>query len=322
MANANVSNLGQANTAGDSQALFLKVFAGEVLTAYEEACVTADKHIVRSISSGKSAQFPITGKTTASYHTPGSEILGTAVPTNEVVITIDDLLISSAFIANIDEAMNHYDVRSIYSTEIGRALANAYDKHILNLMLAAARGTSPVTGEAGGGKVVAATALTDTSGEALIAALFNAATLLDQKNVASEDRFAYLSPTAYNLLAQNTKLMNSLWNGNGSYSDAKVLTVAGINLVKTNHAPYGTTVSGAPAAGSQGAGTNTAKYGVVATNSVAVVAHKAAVGTVKLLDLAMESEYDIRRQGTLMVAKYAMGHGVLRPAAAVEIATV
>ena len=45
------------------------------------------------------------------------------------------------------------------------------------------------------------------------------------------------------------------------------------------------------------------------------------MGTVKLMDMAMESQYDIRRQGTLMVAKYAMGHGVLRPAAAVELAT-
>lgn len=322
MANATVSNLGQANTTGDTQALFLKVFAGEVLTAFEEANVTSDKHVVRSISSGKSAQFPITGKTVAAYHTPGTEIVGSAVPHNEVVITIDDLLVSSAFIANIDEAMNHYDVRSIYSTEIGRALAYTYDKHILNLLLLASRASAPVSGESGGGKVTSATALSDTTGEALIAALFSAATILDGKNVSPDDRFAYLSPTAYNLLAQNTKLMNSLWQGEGSYSDAKVMKVAGINIIKTNHAPYGTTVaSTAPGGGSQGGGTNTAKYGVVATNAVGVVAHKAAVGTVKLMDLAMESAYDVRRQGTLLVAKYAMGHGILRPAAAVEIAT-
>ena len=37
------------------------------------------------------------------------------------------------------------------------------------------------------------------------------------------------------------------------------------------------------------------------------------------MDLAIESEYDIRRQGTLMVAKYALGSAVLRPESAVEI---
>ena len=56
-------------------------------------------------------------------------------------------------------------------------------------------------------------------------------------------------------------------------------------------------------------------------HTVAIIAHTSAVGTVKLMDLAVESEYDIRRQGTLMVAKYAVGHGALRPEAAVQIQT-
>jgi hypothetical protein len=48
---------------------------------------------------------------------------------------------------------------------------------------------------------------------------------------------------------------------------------------------------------------------------------RASVGTVKLLDLAVESDYLIQQQGTLVVAKYAMGHGILRPECAVEIKT-
>lgn len=56
-----------------------------------------------------------------------------------------------------------------------------------------------------------------------------------------------------------------------------------------------------------------------ASNTVALVAHPSAVGTVKLMDLATEMEYQINRQGTLLVAKYAVGHGVLRPEAAVQL---
>ena len=44
-----------------------------------------------------------------------------------------------------------------------------------------------------------------------------------------------------------------------------------------------------------------------------------AAATVKLLDLGVESEYQIDRQGTIMVAKYAMGHNVLRPACAIAL---
>lgn len=56
MANATPSFSGESNNdgAGDT-ALHLKVFAGEVLTAFEQASITMDKHVVRRITSGKSA---------------------------------------------------------------------------------------------------------------------------------------------------------------------------------------------------------------------------------------------------------------------------
>jgi N-acetylglutamate synthase/N-acetylornithine aminotransferase len=39
------------------------------------------------------------------------------------------------------------------------------------------------------------------------------------------------------------------------------------------------------------------------------------------MDLAMESEYDIRRQGNLMVGKMALGSGIIRPESATLIKT-
>jgi hypothetical protein len=261
------------------------------------------------------------GKIGAQYHTPGTEITGLTLPANERVITIDDLLISHAFLSNIDEAMNHYDVRGPYSDQIGKALAYAYDKHILQLSVLAARDSSPVSGEAGGGKVTDSGLLTDTTGEKLIAALFAAAQKLDEKFIPEDDRYVYLAPSAYYMLAQNTKLMNRFWGGEGEYAGAKVLRIAGLNVVKTIHSPFGQNIKTVAAGGDAVLAGTGDKYAVDATNTVGVVTHKCAIGTVKLMDLAMESQYDIRRQGDLMVAKYAMGHGILRPAAAVELAT-
>lgn len=48
--------------------------------------------------------------------------------------------------------------------------------------------------------------------------------------------------------------------------------------------------------------------------------HKSAVGTVKLMDLSTRMDYDPRRLGHQIVSKFAVGHGVLRPEAAVELA--
>lgn len=55
MANATPSYLGQANQAGAADALFLKVFSGEVLAAFQKATVALNRTMMRTIASGKSA---------------------------------------------------------------------------------------------------------------------------------------------------------------------------------------------------------------------------------------------------------------------------
>jgi len=313
MANATVSRLGQVNGSGDVDSLFLKVFAGEVLTAFAEKNVMMDKHMVRTISNGKSAQFPVTGNFSAEYHTPGSEIVGTAMNHAERVITIDDLLIAHTFIANIDEAKNHYDVRANYSKKLGEALAVTADKHLFNTAILAARASATVTGGNGGARITDATMASTTA--TLIAALFEAAQTFDEKDVPETDRYAFVRPAQYYALTQNTDVLNKDWGGSGVYSEGKVFRIAGLTIVPSNHIPSTNVSTGVLA------GDSDLQYAVNAATTVAVVMQKEAVGTVKLLDLAMESEYDIRRQGTLMVAKYAMGHGILRPECAIELAT-
>ncbi len=316
MSNATPSRLGFINAASDGSfaqdnALFLKVFAGEVLTAFEETNVMKDLHMMRTISHGKSAQFPATWKADAVYHTPGNRLLGTQkIKHAERIINIDDLLVSDTFIANIDEAKNHYDVRSIYSTELGRALARKFDKQTMQVAILAAREAATIDDGFPGGNVIDANMATDA--EALIASLFKAAEILDLKDVPDEDRVVILKPQQYYLLAQNTKIMNRDWGGAGVYADANVVKVANIRVIKSNNVPTGVVASEA--------GTNNTYDGDF-TNTVGVVFHKSAMGTVKLLDLAVESEYMIDLQGHFTVGKYAMGHGILRPEAAVELKT-
>jgi len=315
MSNATVSFLGKADNSGDDNALFLKVFSGEVLAAFQRRNQMLDMTMVRTISQGKSAQFPAIGKTTAAYHTAGNEITGSVIKKNERVITIDDLLISDSFIAQIDEAKNHYDVRSIYSTEMGNALARTVDQHLLQLAILAAQASATVNGENGGAVITDADAKTNAA--SLITSIFDAVQTLDEKDVPEDDRFCIVPPSTYYNIVENDKILNRDFGGtNGVYADGTVLKVAGVNIVKSNTAVAAfTDQSGASSTGEN----NT--YNGDFSNTAAVVFHKSAIGTVKLMDLAMESEYDIRRQGTLMVAKMALGHGILRPEAAVEIQT-
>lgn len=311
MADATVIRPGQANGAGATDALFLKVYGGEVLTAFEQNNIVMPLHTVRTISSGKSAQFPATWRVNARYHTPGTEIVGQASNVNERVITIDDLLIADSFIANIDEAKNHYDYRSIYSAETGRALAANWDKNVLQVMALTARLSATVTGAYGGTQFTSATTLYKTSATDLAAGIYSAVQTFDEKDIPeTSQKNAFVRPAQYYLLAQSTALLNRDWtSGNGDYKDGKILQIGGAYIQKTNHLPN-TNITTGPTA-----------YQGDFSKTACVVTTKEAVGTVKLLDLAQEMAYDIRRQGTLIVSKYAVGHGSLRPECAVELLT-
>lgn len=307
---------GQANSTGDSSSLFLKVYAGEVLTAFEQASVTMDKHVVRSISSGISAQFPLVWKTAGTAYmyvnssgntgTTAQTLGGQAINKNEKVITIDGLLVADHFVNNLDEAMNHYDVRSIYAREAGIALGTEWDKNVLQEGVLGARSSTLVT--SGNGGTTLTNASYGTSGSTLGSGLFDAAEQLDENNVPENDRYMYVRPAQYYLMAETTDLINRDWGGRGVYAEGEVMKVAGIHVVKTNNLPI-TDLSG-----------NTV-HGVDASTVKALVMHKSSVATVKLMNLQVETEYDIRMQGWWIVAKYAMGHGYIRPEGCVEFKT-
>jgi hypothetical protein len=308
MAN-NPTRIGQANLAGDARALFLKVFAGEVLAAFAETNVFLAKTMTRTIASGRTAQFPAAWKGTAGYHTPGARLAGSLVAANEITIEIDDLLVADRFLANIDEAMNHYDFRSVLSQEMGQTLSRQMDTNIARVMINAARAGAAVTGGNGGAQIVSTTAGTDIT--AFRDAIFLAAQRLDEKDVTGP-RCLFIRPSEYNWLvaAGNGTFIDTDVNpeGNGSVASGVIKRIAGIEIVKTNNLPR-TNFTASPYA----------KYNGDFSKTLAVIATPMAVGTVKLLDLAMESEYQIERQGELMVGKYAVGHGILRSDCAVEI---
>jgi hypothetical protein len=313
MANAAPSRLGQINAAGDVDALFLKVFSGEVLTAFDRASAFRQRHTVRVIPSGKSAQFPVTGLASAAYHTPGTEILGDTIRAGERIITIEDLLVAPAFIASIDEAKNHYDVRSIYSNEIGQALARTYDQNVAREGVLNARHAANLDDLAAGTVAVDANFLTD--GTKLWQALFNAGITLDTKDIPQQDRTGFLRPVQYALVVMSEKPINRDLNPsgtNGSIQQGNVEMVNSVILVKTNNLPSADDTANADIPAVRRADFS---------HTAGLVQHRSAIGTVQLQDVTMESAYDIRRQGTLMVGKYLVGHGGLRPEAGVELST-
>ena len=309
-----MSRPGQVNKTGAVDAMFLKLFLGEVLTAFDEKNIMKDLHMIRTIDHGKSASFPILGKATARYHVPGTPILGfNQIAANERVINIDDLLIADVAIYDLEDAKNHYDVRGEYSKQIGAALAREFDKKTMRVAVKAAR-TAGIIDDEPGGSVIKGGATIATDADVLAEALFNAAQIFDEKDITVEDRNVILSPAQYYLLAQNTKVLNKDWNGSGSYSDGKIMKIAGITILTSNNLPNESIAS-------KTTGENNDYTGDF-TNTVGLVLQKSAIGTVKLRDIQIQksgNDFNIMYQATLMVAKMAVGHGILRPGCAIEL---
>ena len=366
---------------GDTLALFLKKFAGEVLTVFDEKNIMKPLHTMRTITKGKSAQFPVIGTAAAGYYTPGSSILENNGPANgglnkfaqtEKLIHIDKVLMASTFVASIDELVSHFDVRAPYNHQLGEALANEFDKNVLRVAVKTGgkqgtntggedhsddfvpsdpfitgqtkRGsviysakstlnTTPSntvltrenTSEASGGNAAAEGKLRATPDAKYIRrALFESARLLDEKDVPKSDRYAIVTPAMYYELVNNSSgtdvvsssVINKDVGGEGSLAAGTVVRVAGITILVSNHLPDADESS---AAQSNRWLSNTegndyrANYG----NCAGIVFQKGGFATLKLMDLTMESEYLIERQGNLFLAKYSMGHGSLRPEAVV-----
>ena len=323
-------------TWAQDNALFLKVFSGEVLSAFQRNCILKGMVQERTIQSGKSAQFPVTGRFLARFHTPGKQIEGQGnMAQNEVVIKIDDLLIADAALYDLDEAKNHFDIRSIYSRELGQALARAYDKRLARVLtLGARQSTADLTANLPSGLTPDQAARTGTRinindatpvADDYVAAVFAAAKALDEKDVSPENRVLVCTPEVYYTLIQSSRAVNSDFNqpgANGSYATGQISRLAGFSIYSSNHIAQGNVTAPTGEQGFTWNGSDTVLSSVNMTDTKMLAFQKGAAGVVNLRGISMQmtgNDYNVMYQSTLMVAKYACGFGYLRPEAIVEV---
>ena len=254
---ADLTRPGSKNFGTDSRELYLKLFSGEMFKGFQRNTIARDLVTKRTLTKGKSLQFIYTGRTRAEYHTPGNSILGNsdgAPPVAEKTITIDDLLISSAFVYELDETLAHYDLRGEISRKIGYALAEKYDRLIFRAIAKGARMAHPVQGtgsssqdmeEPGGTQIrIGGTGNASKAYDAasLIEGFYDAAAALDEKGVSQEGRVAVLNPRQYYALIQAAAagggLINHNERGDALQSGQGIIEIAGITIYKSMNIPF------------------------------------------------------------------------------------
>ena len=352
---------GQANSTGDARALYLKLFSGEMFKGFEYNAIARDLVTKRTLTNGKSMQFIYTGRTTAEYHTPGNAILGNtdgAPPVAEKTITVDDLLISSAFVYDLDETLAHYDLRSEISRKIGYALAEKYDRLIFRAITRGARAASPITKtnfvEPGGTQIrVGSTANASDAynSDNLVAAFYDAAAAMDEKGVSQEGRVGVLNPRQYYELIQkvgDSGLINRDEQGTARQKGNGIVEIAGIKIFKSMNIPffskYGTkfgtgsaTNPGVTDPGNTGSfvspdvedaandvtGINN-EYGEETefANSCGLIFQREGAGCVEAIGPQVQvtsGDVSVIYQGDVILGRLAMGADYLNPSACVEL---
>ena len=354
----NLTRPGQSNSTGDSRALYLKLFSGEMFKGFQQNAIARDLVMKRTLKNGKSLQFIYTGRTTAEYHTPGNAILGNtdgAPPVAEKTITVDDLLISSAFLYDLDETLAHYDLRSEVSRKIGYALAEKYDRLIFRAIARGARQASPITKtnfvEPGGTQIRVGSSTNESdafSSSALVSAFYDAAAAMDEKGISQDGRVGVLNPRQYYELIQavgSNGLVNRDAQGGALQGGNGIIEIAGIKIYKSMNIPflgrYGTKYGGTTGQtdpGNTGDFVNPAvedasgattginnDYGTASefgSVSAGLIFQKEAAGCVEAIGPQVQvtsNDVSVIYQGDVILGRLAMGADYLNPAAACEL---
>ena len=365
MANANQVALGRSNLstgtgyggATDKYALYLKLFSGEMFKGFQHETIARDLVTKRTLRNGKSLQFVYTGRMSSSFHTPGTPILGNsdkAPPVAEKTIVMDDLLISSAFVYDLDETLAHYELRCEISKKIGYALAEKYDRLIFRSITRGARSASPVSAtnfvEPGGTQIRVGSTTNDSdayNATNLVNAFYDAAAALDEKGVSTDGRCAVLNPRQYYSLIQNVGsngLVNRDVQGDALQGGSGVIEIAGIHIYKSMNIPflgkYGVAYGGTTGETSPGnlgsfigptpenanatGGVNN-DYGTnteLGAKSCGLIFQKEAAGVVEAIGPQVQvtnGDVSVIYQGDVILGRMAMGADYLNPAAAVEL---
>lgn len=355
---ASVTMPAASNSTGDRRALLLKIATGEMFKGFQHETIARDLVMKRTLKNGKSLQFIYTGRTKAEFHTPGNSILGNsdgAPPVAEKTITVDDLLISSAFLYELDETLAHFELRGEITKKISYALAEKYDRLVFRAIARGARSASPITKsgfvEPGGTQIRVGTTTNDSdaySASNLINAFYDAAAALDEKGVSSQGRSAVLNPRQYYSLIQaigSTGLVNRDAQGTALQSGQGVIEIAGIKIYKSMNIPFlgkhgvaygGTTGETSPSNLGSNVGTSlddasgattgiNNDYGTaseVGSKSCGLIFQKEAAGVVETIGPSVQvtsGDVSVVYQGDVILGRMAIGADFLNPAAAVEL---
>ena len=335
MSYRNSTTLGTSvDDTNDMGKLWLPIWSGEVLHAYDQFRMFEPMVTSKSISSGRTIEFPITGTVNLKAAWDAGEYLvgGDNSASSQFTIELDKRPMAAHFeLDNIDLMVTQWEYRQELARQAGQTLANARDKQVAAYIALAAASAKiaddPRTLDLPDVFAVSA-AVIDDAAEALkvLEGIEEFCVDLQMNDVPVQGCYCVVTPRLFQQIrrlgvadaqaeavsmqpmfggvAMAGGLGAPLTQGMNSLSDS--LVYMGVTITKSNHIPtanYAANAIGETRYNVQGA----------AGNVRGMIFCAEAVAAVRKTGLVVDTEDDIRRNTTFTVASMYSGTGVLKP---------
>jgi len=314
---------------GGDQDLFLRNFAGDVLTAYEQVNKFEATMFTKTIGSGRSDVFPVIGrKLDAFEHGIGQLVVGGDISSNEVEITTDRPLVDAIFLDEIEEIMTYYEIRAPYAQKLAESISLVFDRRAAITSIQAARTTAPIAPNTTYAGLVIPNddLLTDVG--TIVDSIFQAWEYKNDFDISGEESDVFLRSKQYSLLSRSERLEPKIHTGGSNISSGTTGSLAGMNIILAPHLPKKKYV--APGAGGGAGGALLAyesadelnpKYRLDCSQTVGLIKSRHAAALLNRRGIRTTMTYKEDRLGWLMMISRACGFGVLRPECSIELAT-
>ncbi len=341
------TSISDSNDAGK---LWLPIWSGEVLHAYDEYRMFEPMVTSKSIESGRSIEFPMTGKVGLRPAWAAGDYLvgGSDAKTETFAISLDARPMAAHFeLDNVDLMITQWEYRQELARQAGQTLANARDKQI-GAFLALAGVAEPLTGDPRDLTVgfPAVFQHTDLGGVAdapaalkILEAIEDYCIDLQENDVAVGATYCAVSPRLFQQIrrlgiadaesATERFNMQPMFGGvaaagglgadfkQGMNSLQDSLTYMGVTIIKTNHMPadYSATADNIGEARYNVNGTSIDPGNAQPTGAglKGLLWQPEAVASIRKTGLVVDTEADIRRNTNFTVASMMSGTGILKP---------
>jgi hypothetical protein len=322
--------------------LWLPLWSGEVINAYDQYNMFENMITTRSISSGFSYEFPITGtvELKAAWEA-GEELSGKGNTSRTFKVNLDSRPMAAHFETdNIDLLITQWDYRSELARQSGLTLANTRDKQIAVALLAASA-VAPIVGDPRGSDFttnafqnpIDIDAISGTISEAqalkILEGIEDYVVKCQENDVAVNNVHCVVTPKVFQVIralgiTKSTETTTAftkvpMFTGAQEYGAGAPISMGmnamtdsleymGVKIVKSNHLPKTNLSTSGNEIGAAKYNLNCGSIGLQG-----IIFQPEAVAGLSLQGMKVDTVADVRRNTQFTVASMLKGTGLIRP---------